>query len=223
MLSFNYTLDNELTAPVGQLPSGIQAQALQLALTRMSRKYHQTLRLLTTQVAGTGAAPIAGMAPAWRARIQAQSAFLKAIPGRLNRMAEALIQESANAVYQGRLDQSWNTWAPVALKVYDEALRAFQAEVSKAMSNQPVVGLPAAYVKLAAFVKLPAPTLVAVSPVNQTLGAYTSDDNAYLGQFEPTRANPLWLAGAAALAALWWTSGGGALPLMGYDDFMDML
>jgi hypothetical protein len=221
MLNFNYTLDTELTAPVGQLPSGIQTQALQMALSRMSRKYHQTLNLLTTKVPGTGAAPIAGMAPAWRSRIQMQSDFLKAIPGRLNSMAEGLIVESANAVYQGQLDQRWNTWAPVALRVYGEALRAFQAEVSKAMSNQPVAGMPAAYVKLAAFAKLPAPQLPRVQPVNRGLGAYTSDDSAYLGQFSPDRANPLWLAGAAALAALWWTSGGGALPMLGYyDDFM---
>jgi hypothetical protein len=224
MLNFNYTLDNELRAPVGQLPSGIQAQALQMALSRMSRKYHQTLRLLTVKVPGTGAAPIAGMTPAWRSRIQAQSAFLKAIPGRLNQMAEGIITEGANAVYQGRLDRRWNTWAPVALKVYGEALRAFQVEVSKAMSNQPIAGQPAAYAKLAAFAKLPEPKLPLVEPTNASLGGYTSDDHAYLGAFDPARANPWWLAGAAALAALWWTSGGGALPLLGaYDDFMDML
>jgi hypothetical protein len=209
MLNFNYTLDNELKAPVGQLPGGIQTQALAMALSRMSRKYHQTMRLLTQKVSGTGAAPADGMS--------------QRLPARINSMAASIVGESANAVYQGRLDRRWDTWAPVALKVYGETLRAFQGEVSKAMSNQAILGSPATFAKMAAFAKVSPP----VVPNVDGLGGYTSDDNAYLGAFDTTKANPWLLAGAAALAAMWWTGGGGALPLLpmlgGYDDYMDFL
>jgi hypothetical protein len=220
MLNFNYTLDNELRAPVGQLPSGIQTQALAMALSRMARKYHQTMRLLTTKVRGTGAAPAAGMSPQWKARIKAQSTFLSKIPARYNQMAQSIVAEAANAVYQGRLDRRWDTWAPMALKTYQEALRAFQGEVSKAMSNQAIIGMPAAYDKLATFAKVAPPSV----PEVNSLGAFTPDDSAYLGAFRPERSNPVFLlAGAAALAA-WWASGGGALPMLGgYDDYLDFV
>ncbi len=220
MLNFNYTLDNELKAPIGQLPSGIQTQAFEMAMTRMARKYHQTMRLLTQKVPGTGAAPAAGMNPQWKQRIKAESTLLVNVQPRLVAMAQGIVGEAANAVYQGRLDRQWNVWAPQALQVFGEALRAFQGEVSKAMSNQAIVGSPAMFAKLAAFAKVAPPVLPAVGG----LSAFTTDDSAYLGAFAPARANPWLLAGAAALAAMWWTGGGGALPLLGgYDDYMDFL
>lgn len=215
MLNFNYTLDNELRAPVGQLPSGIQTQALAMALTRMARKYHQTMRLLTQKVPGTGAAPAAGMNPQWRARIRAESAFLQRVPARLQQMGASIVGEAANAVYQGRLDRQWDSWAPMALKVYGEALKAFQGEVSKAMSNQAILGSPAAFEKLARFAKVAPPTVPSVG----ALGAFTTDDNAYLGAFDYKRANPALLLAAGAALAAWWTGGGGAIPFMGHDEY----
>jgi hypothetical protein len=200
MLHFNYTLDNELVAPVGQLPSGIQVQAFGLALTRMSERFHASVRVLQMPVGPLKVGPVAGMQPVWRSRLKTEIAFLRKMPDRLIAVAESVASYGiANAVDQGRLDSQWNRWSQQGLKAYGEALDAFQREVSAALRNAPVLGVPAAMIKLAAIAKVPPPSMPDAAA---SLGAYPVDDPAYLAGFVEDNKMLLGL-GALGLAAAW--------------------
>jgi hypothetical protein len=178
MLNFNYTLDNELTAPVGQLPSGIQTQAFGLAISRMMERFHTAVQVLQMPVRPGGVGPMAGMDKVWQQRLKAEIAFMLKMPNRLISAADSVATHGiANAVDQGRLDSQWNRWSQQGLKVFGEAIDAFQREVSAALMNKPVTGVPAAMVKLANIAKVPAPVLL---DANGTLGGYPVDDPAYL-------------------------------------------
>jgi hypothetical protein len=178
MLHFNYTLDNELKAPVGQLPSGIQTQAFGLALTRMSERFKSTVRMLTAPVGPLKVGPIDGLQPVWKERIAIEIAFLQGLPDRLIGVAESVATHGiGNAVDQGRLDSQWDRWSQQALRIYGEALSAFQKEVVNAMGNRPVRGVPASMIKIATIAKLPFPPL---PDANGTLGGIGVDDPHYL-------------------------------------------
>jgi hypothetical protein len=160
MLNFNYSLDQELKAPVGSLPSGIQAQAFGMAITRMSRKFHNAVRLLQQPVPGLKTGPISGLAPEWRSRLEAQMRFMGQAPDQLLRVAEQVVHRGAgNAVDQGRKALNWDRWSQLALRTYNEALDAFQQQVNKAMGNSVPTGTPPAMIKLAALAKMKAPAL----------------------------------------------------------------
>ena len=62
MLHFGYALDNELRVRPGELPSGIQTQAFEVAVTRISQRY-ATLKRMLLQQTPTGAAAIQGLNP----------------------------------------------------------------------------------------------------------------------------------------------------------------
>jgi hypothetical protein len=153
-------LDNELTVPVGQLPSGVQVQALEMALTGRTLKLKQLVSMLKTPVPGIGVAPQQGLSPAWKKRIQIQVKYLSELwAGVMNRANRVASGDAGDAIVQGSLASNWNRWAPTALQVYGEAINAFHGEVDRAMSNKPVAGTPAAYMKMASVLKVPPPKL----------------------------------------------------------------
>jgi hypothetical protein len=209
MLNFNYTLDSELTAPVGQLPSGIQVQAFGLALTRMSQRLRVALEMLNTPVRGLKVGPIAGIQPVWRQRLKSEIAFMRKLPDRLIATAESVASFGiSNAVDQGRLDSQWNRWSEQALQVYGETLAAFQNEVSAALLNKPIQGIPASMLKIASIARLPPPSL---PDANGTLGGIGVDDPYYLSGMGQAGTPLLFgaLAGASlvGLAAWYFTRG----------------
>ena len=173
MLNFNYTLDNELKAPVGQLPSGIQTQAFGIAITHLSQRYRDTVKMLRQPVPGVGASAIMGMSPDWQVRLKREAAFLGVMPRQLASIANMVVfNHAANAVDQGRLDQNWDRWSVNALEAYRQALRAFQSEVNKAMSNNPVIGLPAPFIKLAHVAKINPPVVPNVNALGDIDPSY---------------------------------------------------
>jgi hypothetical protein len=160
MLQFSYSLDNELTVPVGQLPSGIQVQAFEIVLTERSRKLQQLVRMLTTPVAGVGVSPQQGLSPPWRKRLQIQAKYLSELSAGLLRRANRVASgDAGDALVQGTLASNWNRWAPMAISVYSQAINAFAGEVDRAMSHKPVSGTPAPYVKMAGVLKVAPPRL----------------------------------------------------------------
>jgi hypothetical protein len=215
MLSFNYTLDSELTAPVGQLPSGIQTQAFGMALSRLARRYRTTREMLLKQVPGTGASALMGATVPWQERLKTEMGFFDAVPDKLTAVAQNVaIGDVGNAVYQGRLANRWNNWAPRALSEYASALGAFERDVSKAMSNAPVVGIPAPIMRLAKIAKMKTPSV----PNAKTLGYVDSgiNDPAYMAGLDANlgvEPAPLVfgaIAGASLVGlAAWYFSRGG--------------
>lgn len=217
MLNFNYTLDNELKVPIGQLPSGIQTQAFEMAANEMTRKFRETQRMLLRPVPGVGASAYAGMSPQWQVRLKVEAAFIADLLDRLVVVARQIaLGDAGDALVQSKLTGLWNRWAPETLVVYSRTLSAYQKDVGKAMANQPVAGMPAIYVKMAHMAKMDPPEL---APVNSLSGdflapleAYTSDDAAYLAGLEadifgreiPDSAIAL---GIAAVAGAWWWFG----------------
>ena len=77
-LNFNYMLDNELRVPIGQLPSGINTQAVEMAASQMTRRFRETQQMLSRKAPGIGASPYSGMTPAWQMRLKAESAWVAA-------------------------------------------------------------------------------------------------------------------------------------------------
>ena len=220
MLHFNYTLDNELKAPIGQLPSGIQTQAFEMALNQISRKFHETMQLIAQPVPGVGASAAQGMAPEWQMRIKAQSDFITALFPRLLQVGQSVaLGDVGDALVQSTLSKHWNRWSPMALKTYSRTLSAFQKEVNKAMSNNPSVGTPAVFIKMAAIARMPPPAMATVN----SLGAYTPDDAAYLAAFNYKKATPLALgalAGASLVGLLaWWVAGPASVAILGEHDY----
>jgi hypothetical protein len=178
MLNFDYTTDQELKVQPGQLPSGIQTQAFEMAATHMSRKFNNVKRMLNTRTQ-TGAPPIAGLSKQWQERLQAESDFVGGLPDQLLRVArQVALGDGGDAIVQGSLRGRWNTWAPEALSAYSRTLSAFETDVSKAMGNMPIIGMPAVYVKMAQMARTEPPVVPHVT--NSSLGAYTEDDAAYL-------------------------------------------
>lgn len=209
MLNFNYTLDSELKVSVGQLPSAIQVQAFEMAANEMTRKFRETQRMLMQPVPGVGASAYAGMSPQWQMRLKVEVAFIAGLLDRLVDVAGQVVFDGAgNALVQGKIFALWNRWSPEALAVYSRTLTAYQKDVSKAIANQPVAGMPAVYIKMAHLAKMDPPVL---NPVNN-LSGFTSDDAAYLagldaeifGREVPDSAVAL---GIAALAGAWWWFG----------------
>lgn len=212
MLNFNYTLDNELKVPIGQLPSGIQTQAFEMAANEMTRKFRETQRMLLRPVPGVGASAYAGMSPQWHVRLKASAAFIADLLDRLVDVAQQVaIGDAGDAIVQSKLTGLWNRWAPETLAVYSRTLSAYQKDVAKAIANQPVAGMPAVYVKIAHLAKMDPPVLTPVNGLSG-MGAYTSDDAAYFAGLEadifgrevPDSAIAL---GIAALAGAWWWFG----------------
>jgi hypothetical protein len=172
-LSFNYSLDNEIKAPAGQLPSGIQTQAFEMILNRLAERLNILLKLLGTPVPNTGAAPLFGMSKGWQQRIRAEAAFLQSAWPQLLRVAQTVAFNGAgNAVDQEGLAPGWNRWSGQALQAYKEAISAFQADVDKAMSNRPANGLPAAFVKLSLIARMAPPVLTRMKTVAGGLSGF---------------------------------------------------
>lgn len=214
-LSFNYMIDSELRVPIGNLPTGINTQAIEMAANRMSRRFRETQQMLKRKVPGIGASPYAGMTPAWHARLQAESAWVASLVDRISDVAEQ-VADASNAEAQGSMRELWNRWAPEVLKVYSLTLRAYQKDVGFAMSNQAVTGVPPVYAKMAHLLKMDAPDLNPVALSNGLsggcitmpgdLGAFTDDDAAYLADLDglDTLGNMFLLGGAALVGGLWW-------------------
>ena len=187
-LNLNYTLDNELKTRPGELPSGIQTQAFQIALTHISRRLETIKAMVNQKVPGAGANAFSGLAPAWRQRLATQTQFLNALPARLMDVAQQIaLGDMGDAIAQRTSPKLWNRWAPAALETYADSLKAFQGEVSRALSNKPAHGMPAAYAKMANLAKMDAPLM----PTADALGQIDPD---YLAQLDPD-----YLAGAPAM------------------------
>ncbi len=210
MLTFGYTLDNELKVPMGQLPSGIQTQALEMSVTRLTRGFTETSKMLLQKVPGTGTSPIAGMSPDWQKRLARETAFVSKLPAQLLSTARSIaLSDAGNAIVQSKLDNRWNRWAPQVLQTYSDTLQAYQAEVSRAMGNAVVSGLPAVYVKMAKLARTKPPQLASI----RSLGAMPIgvDDPQYLaglGQLGPFTPMVLGAVAGASLVGLagWWFS-----------------
>jgi hypothetical protein len=161
MLNFSYTLDNELEVPMGRIPSGIQTQAFEMALTRIEQRYRTTKRLLGQKVPGLGKGPVSGMSKGWQVRLISQVQFLDALPHLLLAKASNIaLGDNSNAVLQGGARLRWNNWSQLALTNYARALSAFESEVEKGLTNAPVSGMPAALIRVAAIAGAPAPVLL---------------------------------------------------------------
>jgi len=226
MLDLNYTLDSELKTRPGELPSGIQTQAFQRVLLNIARRLETIKRMVNQQVPGAGANAFAGLSPVWRARLAAQTEFLNGLPNRLMDVARQIaLGDMGDAITQRTSPRLWNRWAPEALEVYSDALKAFQVEVDKALSNKPAQGMPAAYIKMANLAKTVAPTL----PAAEALGAVDPD---YLAAVDPDylAGTSMWdltqeltgldlrdgrtqlaVAAAGVLGLLWWRNRQGVL------------
>jgi hypothetical protein len=151
MLHFNYALDSELEVAPGRLPSGIQTQAFEVALSRIGERYRATTRMLGKTVAGMrGKTAFDGLSKGWQERLSIEVLFLNGMPSALMRRARFVTHAHAgNAVTQSLLERNWNLWAPVALRAYSEALDAFAREVNLAISNATTNDLPGAFQRLA--------------------------------------------------------------------------
>lgn len=205
MLDFGYTLDNELTVPVGRLPSGIQTQALEIVINRIGRRYRTAKKLLLQKVPGFGKTTAQAVSEDWQLRLITGSRFLDALPSLINSRAMQLVDAyTRNAVTQGAGRQAWNQWALLVIKEYRSAVAAFEVEVSKALTNTPVNGLPTAYVRVAKAVGVPVPQLLDA----KTAGLASLpevDDPDYLAGFEGAGTLMAGLAGAGALfVGLFW-------------------
>jgi hypothetical protein len=161
MLDFGYTLDNELTVPVGRIPTGIQTQALEMAINRIGRRYRSAKKLLVQKVPGFDQRTVQTVSKDWKLRLITEVRFLDALPGLINVRAAKLVNTyNRNAVTQTMGRQAWNQWAALVIKEYRSAVAAFGNEVSKAISNTPVNGLPAAFMRVAQVAGVPAPVLL---------------------------------------------------------------
>lgn len=205
MLNFNYTLDNELEVPVGRLPTGIQTQALEMAIHRVGRRYRTTKKLLSKRVPGLGRGPVAGMSKDWQLRLISQAKFLDAIPSILYARAANMVQRHMrNAVLQGDARRVWNAWSDRAIQDYAKAVAAFEREVAAALTGETATGMPAAMIRLARTAGVPEPVVLDAKQVGlESLPEV--DDPDYLAGVE---AGPMFLgaiAGAAAVGlAAWW-------------------
>lgn len=221
-INFNYTLDSELHVNVGQVPTAISVQALTLAAREMSRKFMEIQSMITRTVPGTGGTPFQGMVPAWQQRITAETIWVGDLLSRIVGVAEQIaLEDAGDAIAQGSMRELWNRWAPAALSVYSETLKAFNKDVGFAMTNRPVVGIPPAYAKMANLLKEDPPSL---SPVAQAgFGSYTGDDAAYLAEglglsvFGRHIPDGLIAVGGVAAIAGWYFFGRGALGGWGGD------
>ncbi len=210
MLNFNYELDNELKVTQGNITTPIQVQAFALSVSRLARKYADTKKMLLTPTA-TGAPAMAGMSPQWQQRLKVESEFVKDLPGQLQAVANHSIQDAGDAIAQASSAKIWNHWAPLALKLYSRTLAAFQGDVSKALGNMEVTGMPPVYTQMAELARVAPPAMMPVTH-NGALSGYTSDDAAYLGDLDDLDLNVfgtevpnylLW-GGAAVAAFMWW-------------------
>jgi hypothetical protein len=217
MLNFDYTLDSELKAPVGELPSGIQTQAFSEALTRLMRKYHATMKMLARPVVPLKVPAAAGFSPIWKERIKAESAFIQAAVHRLNQIARTIVlRGTSNAVLQGALDSNWDRWSGHALQSFSQALASFEGEVSRAMSNAVTNGTPASFVKLATVAKMTVPTIPDVKSAGMAGLPMQTDDKDYgLGEINPMVLGAVAGASLIGLAAWWFAR---PTPL-GYYDY----
>jgi hypothetical protein len=222
MLNQDYTLDSELKARVGQLPSGIQTQAFTEAVSRMMWKFNGTMGLLSRPVPPMGVPPTAGMSPEWQARIATEAAFIRQAVPQLGQVAHAIVTQGAgNAVIQPRLDRRWNTWAPATLRAFSQMISSFEKEVSRAMSNATQNGIPASFIKVAKLADMTAPSVPDAPPLGLSALPMMADDPDYgLGQMD---INPMVLgaiAGASLIGlAAWWFSRQ-PTGVGGYDDYM---
>lgn len=214
MLNFNYTLDSELEVPVGRIPSGIQTQALEMAINRIGRRYRTTKKLLSKQVPGLGRGPVAGMSEVWQLRLISESRFLDAMPPAIYSRAGAMVDSyRVNAALQGEARRVWNGWSQKVIKDYALAVAAFEREVALAMKNGPSNGLPPAMVRLAKTVGVPTPVLLDAKAAGLE-SIPEVDDPDYLAELEAASWTPMILGGIAGAAAIglvaWWFSRPGA-------------
>jgi hypothetical protein len=172
MLHFNYTLDNELKVAPDRLPSGIQTQAFEMAVNRLGQRFRTTVQMLSAPVAGMGGkSAIDGVSPSWQERLKTEAAFLGAIPGQLQTRARYVaLAHQGNAVLQGNLERNWNLWVDAALRAYTAALKAFEKDVNRAMSNGMTNSIPAPFAKLAMIAKVQPPMLPGVRTLHKGLG-----------------------------------------------------
>ena len=105
--------------------------------------------------------------------------------------------DAGNAATQGSLALLWNRWAPEALQVYNETVKAFEQDVQKGMANQAIGTMPAVYVKMAAVAKTDAPLVPTVGTSLSGLDAY------YGGGLEVLGLVAMASYAAAALGG-WW-------------------
>lgn len=189
MLDPDYVLDSELDIDVGQLPSAVQVQALTEALTRLRRRFLPAQALLTRKMAPLDKAPIDGLSPRWQKRLRAEMDFIEAAYVQLQRLAAGYVRFGGeNAAVAG----DWNRWNSQVLSVFAETVKDFEGELSRAMSNSVVSGVPAGFIKTAHLAKMNPPALEDVKPVS-------------LSGLDETP-KPLLLVGAAlgAAAVAWW-------------------
>lgn len=199
MLHFGYALDNELQVRPGELPSGVQTQAFEIAVTRISQRY-ATLKRMLLQKTPTGASAIQGLNPQWQVRLKDTSDFIAALPSRLVSVANQIARDDAgNAVAQSGISLLWNRWAPEALQVYSDTLKAFEADVQRGFANQAISVMPAVYVKMAVVAKTDPPLVPVVS---SSLSALDPDYLAGAG-LEMLGVYGLVAVGAVALGG-WW-------------------
>ena len=207
MLTFDYKLTNELRAPTGELPSGIQTQALAEALTQIRRKYLSAQRMLLQPVAPLKTPPLAGLSPAWQARLKSEMKFLDAVIPQINKIANGYVRARGNAAYQGVLNMDWDQWCGHVLQNYNLALDDFEKEAGRALGNAVASGAPPSFVKLATLARMPLPEIAPVVLASE-LSALEMPSKLMIGAVV-----------GAGLLALWYMRGSlGDLIPGGYAD-----
>jgi len=158
-----YALNDELRARPDTTPTGVQRQAFQLSLQKLTLPYTQKKALLVSKPAGLTMSPFEGLHPRWQKTLQNAMNFLDEAFKKLDMRAAVLaLNATRDATTQGPASQRWNDWSGNALQNFYDAVQAFGVLVTQATRAAPVpTKAPMPFLALAKSANMQPPKMLA--------------------------------------------------------------